>query len=78
MRRYLSLLALAPLAACAAQAPAPHAPHYAATWSIVMQHAGNDYILDHGMTSDDCMAAKPVNRPDLDQWYACERETVEG
>jgi hypothetical protein len=24
------------------------------------------------------MAAKPVNRPDLDQWYACERETVEG
>jgi len=72
MRRYLSFLAIAPLAACAA--PATHATSYAATWSIVMEHSGNAYALDHGLTLGDCMAALPVNRPDLDQWYACERD----
>lgn len=71
MRKLIIALALFPLAACTT--PERQAA-YADTWSIVMDHSANSYVLDHGLSLDDCMAAKPVNRPDLDQWYACERE----
>ncbi len=65
--------AIVTIAALAATIVAANAAN-PSRWSLVMEYRGDAFILDHGLTLGDCLAAMPRNDVVRHVSYACEVE----
>lgn len=81
MKVLLPLIAIAavalPIGAALSQGSAPVAvsePAPERTWQLVQFYKGDAFVLDHGMTHDDCDDAVPRNQAAKGLRFSCELE----
>ncbi|MES2300869.1 MAG: hypothetical protein V4521_02145 [Pseudomonadota bacterium] len=57
--------------------PLPAPDQAGRDWAIVGTFKGDSFVLDSGLTHDDCDDSKPSNQPRYALAFSCELETPE-